>query len=93
MTGPQQVLGRAGSVRRLDTSMLQALAVASQMGIILGAAVVVGLLLGSWLDSLLGTGPVFAIIGSLIGLAAGVYSSAQLAMFILRRWRRPTQKR
>lgn len=80
-------------MRRMDSSIVQALAIASQMGILLGAAVIVGLLLGSWLDSALGTSPLFAILGSLVGLASGIYSSAQLAMFILRRWRRPRSER
>lgn len=70
-------------MKRLDTSVVQALAIASQLGFVLGAAVILGVLAGSFLDARFGTSPLFLALGSLLGMASGVYSVAQLAKFLL----------
>lgn len=71
---------------RMRMNLLQAIAIATQLGFVLAAAVLIGLLGGSFLDSKLGTGPLFTIAGSVIGLAAGIYGGVQMLMFVLRRW-------
>jgi ATP synthase protein I len=56
----------------------QSLAVASQFGITLAVSVVLGVLVGQWLDNRLGTGFVFTLIGVLLGLVAAATSTVQL---------------
>ncbi|MGE5619379.1 MAG: AtpZ/AtpI family protein [Sphingomonadaceae bacterium] len=56
----------------------QAVAVASQLGFVLAAAVAIGLFAGWYLDSIMYTSPVFVVIGALIGMAAGLYSCARI---------------
>lgn len=70
-------------MKRMDTRMLEALAVASQLGFMLGAAVVVGVLGGSFLDRQFGTSPTFLVIGSLLGMVVGIYTAWRTAAFIL----------
>jgi len=70
-------------MKRMDLSAAQALAVASQLGFVLGAAVLLGILGGSFLDSRFGTSPLFLIAGSILGMAAGIYSAAQIGKFLL----------
>jgi F0F1-type ATP synthase assembly protein I len=63
----------------------QALAFATELGIGFAAAVLLGLFLGHVADDWLGNGvPVLTLLGSLVGLAAGVYSSAHIAQFLSR---------
>lgn len=62
----------------------QAVVIASQLGFVLAAAVAIGLFAGWYLDSIMHTSPVFIIIGALVGMAAGVYSCAQIARDFLR---------
>ena len=75
-------------MKRMDMSVAQALAVASQLGFVLGAAVLIGILGGSFLDTRLGTSPLFLVVGSILGMTAGIYSSAQLARFLLEKFGR-----
>jgi ATP synthase protein I len=70
-------------MKRMDLSAAQALAVASQLGFVLGAAVLLGILGGSFLDNRFGTSPLFLIAGSILGMAAGIYSAAQIGKFLL----------
>jgi F0F1-type ATP synthase assembly protein I len=63
----------------------QALAVASQFGITLAVSVVLGVLVGQWLDNRLGTGFVFTLIGVLLGLVASATSTVQLFRARLRK--------
>lgn len=44
----------------------------------LAGSVLVGVLLGRWLDRVIGTGPLFLIFGLLAGLAAGIYAMMRL---------------
>lgn len=66
-----------------DFRMLQALAVASQLGIVLGASVLLGLLGGQFLDGRFGTTPLFMILGTTLGLAGGMLGIVRLAKFFL----------
>ncbi|MGI5835249.1 MAG: AtpZ/AtpI family protein [Chloroflexota bacterium] len=63
-------------MKRLTT--WQALIVASQLGFVLAASVGIGLYAGWYLDSVLNTSPVFAIIGALAGMVAGILSCVQI---------------
>jgi F0F1-type ATP synthase assembly protein I len=76
----------------MDHSVVQALAIASQLGFVVGAAVLLGYLAGSFLDARFGTSPVFLVLGILIGVASGFYSVAQLAKFLLARFGRSKTK-
>jgi F0F1-type ATP synthase assembly protein I len=68
-----------------NLTTFQALAVASQFGISLAVSVVLGVLVGQWLDARLGTGFVFTLIGVLLGLVATATSTVQLFKARLRR--------
>ena len=57
---------------------VQALAVASQFGITLAVAVVLGYFVGQWLDGHLNTGVFFTLIGVLLGLVAAVLNTVRL---------------
>ena len=68
-----------------NLTVWQALAFATELGIAFATAVLLGLFLGHVADDRLGNGvPVLTLLGSLVGLAAGVYSSAQMAQFLSR---------
>ncbi|EAR68475.1 hypothetical protein B14911_02794 [Bacillus sp. NRRL B-14911] len=41
-------------------------------------SVLIGIFLGRWLDDVIGTEPLFLIVGLLIGLAAGTYAMLHL---------------
>jgi ATP synthase protein I len=62
----------------------QSLAVASQFGVTPVLGVGVGLLAGQWLDGQLHTGPLFTLIGVLVGLVGGVTSTLALYRATLR---------
>lgn len=66
-------------------SIVQALAVASQFGITLVVAVVLGFFAGQWLDNRLNTGIVFTLIGVLLGLAGTVVSFLNLYRATMRK--------
>lgn len=63
----------------------QSLAIASQFGVSLAAAVALGLLVGQWLDARAGTGVVFTLIGVFLGLAAASMSTVTIYRAALRR--------
>ena len=73
-------------MKRMNLSAVEALAVASQLGFVLGAAVLIGIFGGSFLDARLGTSPILLITGSILGMAAGIYSAAQVAKFLLEKF-------
>ena len=52
---------------------LRAAALALEYGFIAGGFIVVGLFGGRWLDQQFGTGPLFLMLGLLLGLASSVY--------------------
>ena len=56
----------------------------SAIGLLIGVSVLIGLGLGCWLDSKLGTAPWLAFTMTLIGLAAGLYESMRLLLKAIR---------
>ena len=80
-------------MKRMDLNAVQALAVASQLGFVLAAAVIICIVGGWYLDGRLGTSPLFVILGSILGTAAGIYSSVQLYKFLVERFRGPKSKK
>ena len=66
-------------------SIVQALAVASQFGVTLVVAVVLGFFVGQWLDSRLNTGIIFTLIGVFLGLAGTATSTVTLYRATLRK--------
>jgi F0F1-type ATP synthase assembly protein I len=66
-------------------SIVQALAVASQFGITLVVAVVLGFFVGQWLDSRFSTGIIFTLIGVLLGLVGTATSTVNLYRATMRR--------
>jgi F0F1-type ATP synthase assembly protein I len=64
---------------------VQALAVASQFGITLAVSVVLGYLVGHWVDDHLGTGIIVTLIGVLLGLVAAVTNTVRLYRALLRK--------
>ncbi len=63
-----------------NLTIWQAMAIASELGFALAATVLVGTGLGYLADQWMrNDAPVFMIVGSLVGLAAGTFSIARLA--------------
>ncbi len=53
------------------------------IGCVVAGAFVAGLVLGWWLDGLLQTFPIFALVGIAVGIAGGIYYSiAQIRPFL-----------
>jgi len=50
------------------------------MGWVIAISVVLGVLLGNWLDGRVGTHPLFLLIGLLLGLILGLYSAGRMLM-------------
>jgi F0F1-type ATP synthase assembly protein I len=64
---------------------VQSLAVASQFGITLAVAVILGIVAGQWLDGRLYTGiPLFTLIGVLLGLVGAATNTVRLYRATLR---------
>lgn len=61
-----------------DRHPFKAMALMSAILSQLVGSVLIGIFSGRWLDRLLGTEPLFLIIGLLLGLAAGVYAMLRL---------------
>ena len=76
-------------MKRMDLNAVQALAIASQLGFVLAAAVIICIVGGWYIDGKLGTSPLFLILGSILGTAAGIYSALQLYKFLADRFSRP----
>ena len=62
-----------------NLSTLQALLIVSQIGFAFAVSVIIGVFAGIYLDSLLHSSPVFAILGTVLGSGSGVYGAVQLA--------------
>jgi len=73
---------------RIDVTLAQAMAIASELAVCLALSVLFGYLAGSYLDSLLGTGLIFTIVVSLIGMVAGFYAVVRLVQSTARRHNR-----
>jgi predicted Kef-type K+ transport protein len=56
----------------------QAIGVVTQFGVTCAVAVWLGYFLGNWLDSRLGTGIVFSLIGALLGMISAVTSTVAI---------------
>lgn len=80
-------------MKRMNLSSVEALAVASQLGFVLGAAVLIGIFGGSFLDARFGTSPLFLALGAILGMASGIYSSAQMARYLVDRFERKKNAR
>ncbi|WP_366161428.1 AtpZ/AtpI family protein [Bacillus infantis] len=65
-------------MRRKDRHPFQAMALMSAILSQLVGSVLIGIFLGRWLDNVIGTEPLFLIVGLLIGLAAGTYAMLHL---------------
>lgn len=65
-------------MRRKDRHPFQAMALMSAILSQLVGSILIGIFLGRWLDKVIGTEPLFLIIGLLIGLAAGTYAMLHL---------------
>ena len=64
---------------------IQALAVASQFGITLAISVVLGFVVGQWLDDHLNTSVIFTLIGVLLGLVGATTNTVRLDRALLRK--------
>ncbi len=68
----------------------QAAAYAMELGAAFATAVVVGLIVGQWVDVRQGNGfPIWTLVGSFVGFASGVYSVARIAKYLTRSESRP----
>jgi ATP synthase protein I len=67
-----------------SVTTVQALAVASQFGITLAVAVVLGYFAGHWLDDRLNTGIIFTLIGVLLGLVGSMINTVRLYRAVMR---------
>lgn len=61
------------------SDMFAALAAFSQVGVTIGASVLVGVLLGQYLDDKFGTEPWFLLAFSILGVGAGIRSLFNIA--------------
>jgi hypothetical protein len=68
-----------------NLSTLQALGIVTQFGVTCAVAVWLGYLLGSWLDSRLGTGLIFTILGALGGMISAITGTIRLMNYVQRR--------
>ena len=69
-----------------NLTIWQAVAFATELGVAFAVAVLMGLFVGYLADNWLGNSvPILTILGSLLGLAAGVYSSTRIVQYILHR--------
>ena len=68
-----------------NLSTLQALGIVTQFGVTCAVAVWLGYLLGSWLDSRLGTGLIFTILGALGGMISAITGTIRLMNYVRRR--------
>ena len=65
--------------KKYNRELLRSLYMISQIGLTIAACVIIGVLLGRFLDNTFGTSPVLLIIFSLLGAGAGFRSIFQYA--------------
>src|ERR687884_734028 len=82
--GVEDARGAPPGLKWPGLTTAQSLAVASQFGVTLAVGVGLGLFAGQWLDGQLPTGPLFTLIGVLVGLVGGVTSTLTLYRATLR---------
>ena len=65
-------------MRQKDRNPFKAMALMSAILSQLVGSVLIGIFVGRWLDRIVGTEPLFLIIGLLIGLSVGIYAMLSL---------------
>jgi F0F1-type ATP synthase assembly protein I len=81
--GPVHAEGNGAPMRNL--TMWQAVAYATELGLAFATAVFLGLFVGHAADDWMrNEAPIFTTVGALLGFGAGVYSTAKLALMIVR---------
>ncbi len=58
--------------------ILLSMSLLTQVGLVVVISIIIGLLLGQWLDGLLGTRLVFSLLGMLLGIGGGMVSAFRL---------------
>ncbi len=73
-------------VRNVDTNMNRWVAALRMTGVgfFIGACILLGVIAGIWLDGKLNTGPVFVIIGLVLGIIVAFYGVYQMVRPLLR---------
>jgi len=71
-------------VTREDMRWVRKAGLASSMGLILVASILIGYFFGSWLDSKLGTSPYLMMLFTLLGIAAGFVEMVRIAIQLSR---------
>lgn len=67
-----------------NNSWMRQGAMVSSIGLLIAVSTLIGLGLGYWLDSKLGTTPWLAFVLTMLGLAAGIYESARIILNAIR---------
>jgi ATP synthase protein I len=65
-------------MRQKDRHPFQAMALMSAILSQLVGSVLIGIFLGRWMDRMIGTEPLFLIIGLMLGLVAGIFAMLRL---------------
>ena len=67
-----------------DYSWMRQGAMVSSIGLLIVVSTLLGMGLGYWLDSKLGTKPWLAFVFTMLGLASGIYESARIIIAAIR---------
>lgn len=62
---------------------LRVLSLAGQVGVVMVVFILIGLVVGQWVDGRFGTAPAFTLAFILLGIGAGGWSIARLVMWAL----------
>jgi len=62
---------------------LRVLSLVGQVGVVMVVFILIGLVVGQWVDGKLGTAPTFTLAFILLGIGAGGWSIARLVMWAL----------
>lgn len=62
---------------------LRVLSLVGQVGVVMVVFILIGLVVGRWVDGWLGTAPTFTLAFILLGIGAGGWSIARLVMWAL----------
>ncbi len=63
----------------------QAIGIVTQFGVTVAVSVWLGYLVGSWLDSRLGSGLIFTLVGAVGGMVSAIMATVHLMKFVQRR--------
>jgi F0F1-type ATP synthase assembly protein I len=72
------------AMNQSDNKWMAQAAMVSSVGFLVVVATLIGLGIGMWLDSKLGTKPWLAFVFTLVGLAAGIYEAARIILNAIR---------